>query len=97
MKVYRSRTRVIFARVTEEEFQDLANLCETTHASSMSEVVRAALRKMRVSQESEQIQLLGSLIELVRKFEARVEHLTAAMNERLAADKEAGQHLPMKN
>jgi hypothetical protein len=81
----KSRTRVIFCRVTEEEFLELAKLCESTGARSMSDLVRSAIDGLRAHQDQGGSQL-AVLIEQVAKFETRVEQLIREINHRLAAD-----------
>jgi hypothetical protein len=81
----KSRTRVIFCRVTEEEFLELAKLCELTGARSMSDLVRSAFHVLR-TQHGQAGSQLAVLIDQVSKFETRVEHLIREINDRLPVD-----------
>jgi hypothetical protein len=48
MAVLRPRTRLVYFRVSEEEFQQLDNLCRAGAARSLSDLVRAVMQKMIV-------------------------------------------------
>jgi hypothetical protein len=48
MAVLRPRTRLVYFRISEEEFQQLDNLCRAGGARSLSDLVRAVMQKMIV-------------------------------------------------
>ena len=53
MSVLKPRTRVIYFRISEEEFGKLSELCETQGARSLSDLARTAMRGM-LGQATEQ-------------------------------------------
>lgn len=73
MKVMRSRSRLIYFRVSEEEYGWLQSMCERTHARSLSDLVRTMLLEHR----NESLGLTGGLAPLAE----RIERLTALIEE----------------
>jgi hypothetical protein len=46
MSIQKPRTRVVYFRISEEEFGKLNQLCETQGARSLSDLARTAMRHM---------------------------------------------------
>ncbi len=73
MTVLRARTKLIYFRVTEEEYAWLRSMCEATGARSLSDLVRTFLRERRDGQARQ-----GDGVEALA---ARIDRLTALIEE----------------
>jgi hypothetical protein len=84
MTVMRARSKLVYFRVSEEEYQWLHAMCEQTGARSLSDLVRTFLQERRAGR------LAGG--DGVAELQARIAKLTE-MLEKLEAKLGAGERL----
>lgn len=106
MAVLKPRNRIVYFRVSEEEFQDLRSYCETYGARSVSDLARSAvLGVVQGQQPASETELLARLREidhnihrLNRKFdafsEARAGHRVASPAEPLSTPALTSDKIP---
>lgn len=79
MTVMRARSRLVYFRVSEEEYAWLHAMCEQTGARSLSDLVRTVLRERRDGRFSggegveELRERIAKLTEMLEKVEAKLE------------------------
>jgi len=85
MANFRNRTRVVYFRVSEDEFQQYRDLCQRHGARNVSDLVRSAIEIMIRHSESD---FERDVAERLRQLQSSVERLNQAMaqigSERLA-------------
>jgi hypothetical protein len=77
MSVQKPRTRVVYFRISEEEFGQLNRLCETQGARSLSDLARTAMQHMLGHADGELSQNM-----VVTKLET-LERMLAELNDAL--------------
>jgi hypothetical protein len=76
MPVLHPRTRLVYFRVSEEEFQQLNEMCQSSGARSISELARQAIRKVLDRPESaDGVAHEGDLAGRIDKLTTLVENL----------------------
>ena len=76
MAILRPRTRLIYFRVSEDEFAKYTELCRLAGARSLSDLVRSALEQMQ--ENSEGVGPGGNLLsfrDLIMQVNARLERI----------------------
>jgi len=83
MSVLKPRNRLVYFRVSEDEFQQFNHLCESTGARSLSDLARSAMQSLihdAPPNRSERISDRLSLLEtMVRELNREVVQLTRAL------------------
>lgn len=74
MSVSKPRTKVVFFRVSAEEFRELEILCSRVGARSISELARAAARRWM---DESRVEHLDGLFEKLASFEQALDELQA--------------------
>jgi hypothetical protein len=77
--VSKRRTRVIFFRVSDEEFQQLEKACESTGARSMSDFARLATRRLIDQQETADES--NAVVERLDRIESAIERVEQKLRE----------------
>ena len=88
MSVLKPRNRLVYFRVSEDEFRQFNHICETTGARSVSDLARSAMQ--RLVQDgggggnclSDQLRILETI---VNDLNSKVENLSASLRENAAA------------
>lgn len=84
MAVLKPRSRLIYVRISEDEFQKFMSLCQTEGARSMSDLMRAALQRMIVEEpnpaERRQAAQLQTLGELIHEVSEKLGQLTGLLS-----------------
>ena len=73
MAILRPRKRIVYFRVSEDEFRQLSDLCETQGARSLSDLTRSAVRQLLLNQNGAEMP--------ENKVVQRLERLDAALSE----------------
>ena len=80
MSVIRPRTRLVYCRVSEDEFARVSNLCETAGARSVSDVFRSALTRLLedgdAGPEKLVLQRLEGIDKMVKELNTKLVELT---------------------
>jgi len=82
MSVLKPRNRLVYFRISEEEYQRLADICAAGGARSMSELARLALT--RVTGDRDHGEALDLLLRSIEQATERLNELTAML--RIKAD-----------
>ena len=86
MPVSKPRNRVIYFRVSEDEFQQLTWICESEGARSLSELARAAMQRaingFKDIPDDPVAARLTRLDDLIGELEMRARQLDALIHER---------------
>jgi hypothetical protein len=85
MSVLKPRNRLVYFRLSEEEYQRLTDICAAGGARSMSELARAALN--RVTGDQDHGQALDALLRSIEQATERLNELTAML--RMKAESES--------
>ena len=84
MSVIRPRNRLVYCRVSEDEFAKVSNLCESVGARSVSDLFRLALTRMLNEESSGRdellLQRLGDIDKIMRELSGRLGDLTTQLN-----------------
>jgi hypothetical protein len=79
MAVLKPRNRLVYFRVSEEEFQLFSGMCEIEGARSISDLARLALQRLaqehRLNTEDDFIGKLKAINEVLNELGEKVEHL----------------------
>lgn len=79
MAVLKPRNRLVYFRVSEEEFQLFSGMCEIEGARSISDLARLALQRLaqehRMNTEDDFIGKLKAINEVLTELGDKVEHL----------------------
>lgn len=83
MSVLRPRTRLVYFRVSEEEYMQLASACQTLALRSISDVARMAVQEMLDKPQRPPVisesQTVNRLTEVVSDLNHTVEQLVAVL------------------
>lgn len=66
MAVLKPRSRLIYVRISEDEFQKFTSLCQTEGARSMSDLMRVALQRMMMEQPNEADRQYAERLQAIR-------------------------------
>lgn len=87
MAVLKPRKRLVYFRVSEEEFQRFSIMCDSTEARSLSDLARTALERMmhdgNAGAEVKLTQKLALLDDLIQKLQSKLyqlDHLVEQAN-----------------
>jgi len=87
MAVFRPRNRLVYFRVSEDEFQQLTRACEQEGARSLSDLARSAMqRAVNESNEAKEEPVTNHLKKLdgaIGELSTRVEQLTVLIEEKI--------------
>ena len=90
MAVLRPRTRLIYARISEDEFQHYSTLCHTCGARSMSHLIRSALQNLSAKGENGMEKAISnrleSIQELIFEMRAKLQELASPPNQQLGSN-----------
>lgn len=88
MPVLKPRKRVVYFRISEDEFQQFSQLCESTGARSLSDLARSAMKRMlegndqrRTDRVSESLSVLQTMMYDLNRT---VQRLNVLLDARLA-------------
>jgi hypothetical protein len=65
--VIKPRTKVVFFRVSEEEFQEIEQACGRLDARSLSDFVRLAVQRLMTARDEERVQTLAESLDQLEK------------------------------
>jgi hypothetical protein len=78
MAILKPRTRLVYFRISESEYEQILRLCEQTGARSVSDFARSAIRRLTEPKTDEQLlQTKNALEELLVELKSSVRQLTA--------------------
>lgn len=80
MAILKPRTKLIYFRISQSEYEQIVGLCERTGARSISDFARSAIRRLIVAEPQSDEQLVrtkGALEELLDELKASVRQLVA--------------------
>jgi hypothetical protein len=78
MAILKPRTRLVYFRISESEYEQILRLCEQTGARSVSDFARSAIRRLTEPRTDEQLlQTKNALEELLVELKTSVRHLTS--------------------
>jgi hypothetical protein len=83
MPVLKPRKRLVYFRLSEDEFQRISGLCESSGARSISELVRSAVEQFAGAAPAEEAALdcrLRDLERILSELNERVRQLTCALH-----------------
>jgi len=96
MPVVNPKTRVVYFRLSDEEFQKLSSLCQNLEgARSVSELSRSAVQKLILNNENGYdggLASLGQLNRMIAELGEQVEQLLLRIGDRSANSSDAGLH-----
>jgi hypothetical protein len=81
MAITKARTRLVYFRLSDEEFEQMVQLCEKTGARSLSDLSRAAIREymgLRDHQGDVLIDTKADLSKVLEELKKTVQRLLAA-------------------
>uniref|UniRef100_Q01XL9 CopG domain protein DNA-binding domain protein n=1 Tax=Solibacter usitatus (strain Ellin6076) TaxID=234267 RepID=Q01XL9_SOLUE len=78
MSNFRNRNRLVYFRVSEDEFQEFKDLCTRYNARNMSDLVRSALKAL-TSRTSDDV--TADIVERLQQLENSVERLNHTMTQ----------------
>jgi DNA invertase Pin-like site-specific DNA recombinase len=91
MSVTKPRKRLVFFRVSEEEFQQLTTLCSSTNgARSISELARSAVSRLLTEQDPGDQPMMNQLRRLdqsVKEVQRTIEHLATILDGSASGEK----------
>jgi len=78
MAVLKPRSRLVYFRVSEEEFHEYSEMSQHANARSLSDFARSAMQHMRDRKEEEKAlaDQLKSVDEIIRKVNEKLEVIT---------------------
>jgi hypothetical protein len=90
MPVIRPRNRLVYFRVSEDEFKQFTQLCKAAGARSISDLVRLGLDRIvqdrKSNREGEMSQKLAALDESLAQLHSKVEQLNSLIAEVIKRD-----------
>ena len=96
MAVLKPRNRLVYFRVSEEEFQLFSGMCELEGARSISDLARLALQRLaqeqRLNTEDDFIGKLKAINEVLNELGEKVERLKTQLEE---ADGSEGKRMAL--
>src|SRR5437879_5234472 len=91
MAVLRPRNRLVYFRVSEDEFQQFNQICESARARSVSDLARFAVQRMiNDSNDGTVGHHPNDVVEKLRVLEAGISDLSRRVQELTALVREAG-------
>jgi len=86
MSVIRPRTRLVYFRVSDDEFKQYGELCKTAGARSISDLARSAMERMireNTRHSSDEItERLCTLDEAIAELTGKIQQLNMLLTER---------------
>jgi hypothetical protein len=83
MSVLKPRNRLVYFRVSEDEFQQFNHFCESTGARSLSDLARSAMHTLMQVSSTQQIDCISArlnlLENLIRELNREVVQLTRVL------------------
>ena len=75
MAVLKPRSRLVYFRVSEEEFHEFSEMCQHANARSLSDFARSAMQQMRKRRADEDVlaDRLRSFDELIKQVNQKLE------------------------
>jgi hypothetical protein len=95
MAVLKPRNRLVYFRVSEEEFQLFTNMCQAEGARSISDLARVALRRLvqeRASNAERRVDTEGVFCETLRLITEALNELRQINGRLNAVTAENGKH-----
>ncbi len=94
MAVLKPRSRLIYVRISEDEFQKFTSLCHAEGARSMSDLMRAALQRLMMESsipaEQHQAEKLQAIGEMIHEVNEKLGHLTGIISHYLNGNGKTG-------
>ena len=78
MSVFKPRTRVVYFRLSEDQYRQYVKLCEERGARSLSDLARTAIDQLIAEPEHLPTTHLGHRF---AEFERKLDHVTATLND----------------
>jgi len=97
MAVLKPRNRLVYFRVSEEEFQLFTNMCQAEGARSISDLARVALRRLvqeRATTPERRVDTEGVFCETLRLMTEALNELREINGRLHSAASENGKHSP---
>ena len=95
MSVLRPRNRILYFRVSEDEFQQFNHICESTGARSVSDLARSAMQNMieegNIGSSAHLSEKLTLLERMVSDLNHKVYLLTQSLRRYTVSDVESGR------
>ena len=86
MSVLRPRNRLVYFRISEDEFQRLRDLCDSEGARSISDLARLAVERLvqggPTSSDAMTLQRVQLLDRIIRELNLKLEQLNMLLNGR---------------
>lgn len=95
MSVLNPRNRLVYFRVSEDEYRRYSNLCESTGSRSISELARSAMQSMvqnSASREDHVPEKLALLESLVKDLNRKVNEISLSLGRPASQDAESEQN-----
>jgi ribosomal protein L13 len=79
MPVLKARNRVVYFRVSEDEFHDFSEMCQAANARSLSDLARSAMQRML--KEQNEGEMIAERLKTFDELMARVNQKLVEMGE----------------
>ncbi len=90
MPVLKARSRVVYFRVSEDEFHDFSEMCQSANARSISELARSAMQRMM--KERTEVELFADRLKNLDELMFRVNQKLVEMSELINKNTQNGSH-----
>jgi hypothetical protein len=92
MPVLKPRSRLVYFRVSEDEFHEFSEMCTAAHARSISDLARSAMKQLRKQQSHDE--MLADRLKSFDELILRVNEKLAQMSELIQANLQSVSRKP---
>lgn len=90
MSVLKARNRIVYFRVSEDEFHDFSEMCQAANARSLSDLARSAMQRMR--REQTESELIADRLKSFDELMSRVNQKLVEMGELIQKNTQNGSN-----